>query len=1018
MERRTPSRVGELVRRRRIAAALSQEALAERAGLSVRAVSDLERGVHQAPRLESLRLLAEALGLDAAGRAELLAAAQPQAAVPDVKEHARPQASTALPVPPTRLIGREAEAAAVARHLADEDVRLLTLTGPGGSGKTRLALEVAAALRSDIPDGVWFLDLAGLTDPTLLLPQIAATLAAPQNGERSVAEGLADHFAGKRVLLVLDNLEQFRPYDALGRAIVGVLDRSPGVTILATSRSPLHLRVEREAPLAPLPVPPPNASTVAALAESPAVQLFVTRAQAVRPGFTLTPQNAAAIADLCRRLDGLPLALELAAARVRTLAPADIVDRLQRRLDLLADSGADRPDRQRTLEATIAWSYDLLTPDQRAAFRRLAVFSGGFTLDAAEAAGGRFAAAPPSSPLFPPPSPDVLDLVTALVEQGLLRDEEQADGTLRFRMLETVRAFGLDRLRDSGEEDAARRAHAAVFRALIARGFADADALGEDVVWLARLDAERDNLRAALEATVASDPGALLAFVVGCWQFWWPRGYWTEARMWLEQALAHGDDIPSLERATALRALGLIADAAGDRQKGLALLEESRQLFADLKDRRGEWQTLLDLSLLWAARDYGQAGPYAEQALAVAREAGDPVMIARSLNRLGNWHGNREQSQEAFACHREALRLLEELGDKRGIAETLDLLGAACEFGADLGGVTHWYGRAIAAWREIGDQHGLVNSLIGAAGCAHSHYFHGNTQPAMVTLAEGRRCGEESLAITRELGWRAGEASVLWGYRGLMLGAAGEHTTALPSARQALAIARDIDHAQWTVAARFTLGSILADLGDFPAAQEELRGALSLAQEIASPFWVRMSAGALVSALAGDGRHDEAAVALDGHLSDDTPMTTLAGRNLWASAADLALATGDSQQALQLADRLIQTLLGAPSRPIPRLELLRGQALTALGHLAEAEQALQAAHEAAVWCSARPLQWRVLAAQVRLAEAQGNPTAAEQARAAAHALVAQLAADVPDDDLRAVFRAYALQQSGAVSPEP
>jgi tetratricopeptide (TPR) repeat protein len=274
------------------------------------------------------------------------------------------------------------------------------------------------------------------------------------------------------------------------------------------------------------------------------------------------------------------------------------------------------------------------------------------------------------------------------------------------------------------------------------------------------------------------------------------------------------------------------------------------------------------------------------------------------------------------------------------------------------------------------------------------------------------------LAITREIGWRGGEAFALWTYGGVILGAAGEHTTALPSARQSLAIARDIDHAQWTVAAHFTLGSIIADLGDLPAAKEDLRDALSLAQEIASPFWVRMSAGALVSALAGAGRHDEAAAVLDDHLSDDMPMTTLASRNLWASAADLALVAGDAHQALQLADRLIETLPGTASRPVPRLELLRGQALTALGRHAEADQALQAAFEAAEWSSARPLQWRILAAQVRLSQEQGNPTAAERAHAAAQALVAELAAAVPDDELRAVFRAYALQQIGTVARSP
>ena len=1007
MERRSPSRVGELVRRRRLAAALSQEALAERAGLSARAVSDLERGVHKSPRLESLRLLAEALGLDAAGRAELLAAAHPQVAIPGIDDGARSRAPASLPAPPTRLIGREAEAAAVARLLAHEDVRLLTLTGPGGSGKTRLALEVAADLLNDVPDGVWFLDLAGLTDPTLLLPQIAATLNAPRGGEQSVEDRLADYFADKRVLLVLDNLEQFRPYDALGQAIAKVVIGSPNVSILATSRAPLRLRVEREWPLAPLPVPAFGESSVAALAESPSVQLFVARAQAVRPGFSLGPHNAVAIADLCRRLDGLPLALELAAARVRALAPADIVDRLRSRLDLLADAGGDRPDRQRTLEATIAWSYDLLTPEYQAAFRRLAVFTGGFTLDAAETVLGAFA-----SPVLDP-----LDAVTAVIEQGVVRDQEQADGTLRFRMLETVRAFGLDRLRESGEEDSARRAHAGFFRALIARAFASSEALGEDLVWLVRLDAERDNLRTALEATAMGNPRGLLAFVVRCWQFWWPRGYWTEARMWLEQSLARRDDMPALERAKALRALGLIEDATGDRQRGLALLEESRQRFQELADRHGEWQTLLDLSLLWAARDYGQAGQYAQQALAVAREADDPVMIARGLNRLGNWQANSEQPHEAIASHREALHFLEALGDKRGMAETLDLLGIASNIGTDLDGLTRWYGRAVALWREIGDRKGLAESLAGYADGAH-HFLRADTLRAAIQLEEARGYGEESLAISREIGWRAGEAYALWSYHGLVLGAAGEYATALPSARRALTIARDIDHAQWILGARYTLGALHAELGDFVTAGEELRAALALSQEITSPLWVRIAAGTLTSALVEGGRHDEAQAVLDEYLSQDIPMTTLAGRILWASAADLALTTGDAERALQLADRLIQTLPGTASRPIPRLELLRGQALTALGRHAEAEQALQAAHETAEWSRARPLQWRILAARGRLAEAQGNPTEAERVRTAAHALVAELAAAIPDEELRAVFRAHALQQIGTITRSP
>ncbi len=265
-----------------------------------------------------------------------------------------------LPAPATPLIGRETEVATVLR-LFSESMRLVTVTGTGGTGKTRLALAAAAESLDDFAGGVWFLDLAALTEPRMLLPQIAAVVGVRESGEAPLAEQLAQHFADQRVLLLLDNLEQFRPANELARTVANLLAAAPTLAILATSRAPLRLRQERELPLAPLPVPSSRETAVATLQTSPSVQLFVSRAQAVRPGFTLGPHNAQAVAELCRRLDGLPLALELAAARIRALAPADILKRLGNRLDLLADPRSDRPDRQRTLEATVAWSYDLLT---------------------------------------------------------------------------------------------------------------------------------------------------------------------------------------------------------------------------------------------------------------------------------------------------------------------------------------------------------------------------------------------------------------------------------------------------------------------------------------------------------------------------------------------------------------------------------------------------------------------------------------------------------------------------------
>jgi predicted ATPase/class 3 adenylate cyclase len=906
-----------------------------------------------------------------------------------------------LPAPPTPLIGRETEMAAVPR-LFREGARLVTLTGPGGSGKTRLALEVGAELLTDFADGVWFLDLSGLTDPALLLPQIAGVLGLRESGEQPVAKRLAAYLAGKHILLILDNVEQFRPFIDLCRAVADLLAAAPETVVLATSRAPLRIRLEREFLVLPLPVPEERESSVATLAESPAVQLFVARARAARPGFTLNPRNAAAIAALCRRLDGLPLALELAAARVRALTPADILARLGDRLDLLADSGADRPDRQRTLEATVGWSYDLLPPQEQAAVRRLAVFTGGSTLEAAEAvlAG------------FPDVPSDPLATVTTLVEQGLLRDEQQPDESIRFRMLGTVRVFALQRLRECGEEPAARSAHARHYYAFAASIPPNDDPDEDETAWLVRLEGEHDNLRAAVDWMLAHGDADALAFAVTLWRFWWPRGYWTEAGSRLERALANDSGTPTRERATALRSLGLIVDGTGDRQRGLALVDESLALFQQLRDRGGEWQTLLDLSLLWASRDYGEALRYAERALAVARELGDASRIAHSLNRLGNCRLNLEEPQEAVARHREALVILERLGDERGIAETLDLLGIASVLGADPTGTLHWCTRAVAAWRAIGDPRGLASSLMGLTLAGH---VISATEAAAVPPEGVRAAGEESLSLSREIGWRAGECFALWGYRGMGLGACGDYEEALPGAQEALAIAREIEHRQWLTGSHCALGLLSTDLGDWAGARRAFTEALDLARGTESLYWTRSSAGWLAGALMRGGALMEAESILDEYHGEDTPLDTAAGRLLWATAADLALARGDARRGLDLADRLVATAPGKSSHASPRLELLRGTALIALRRHDDADTALAAARKAALWCGTRPLLWRIDLARARLAAARGQSEQAEQAREQAAALIQELAASVPDDALRATFLDHALHDVPAIT---
>ena len=432
MATRDPSRLAELVRRHRTAVALSQEALAERAGLSVRAISDLERGVHRTPRLETVRLVAEALGLNEVDRADLLSAARPHVMAPVHRERARSHPSVQLPVPLTRLIGREMEVAAITRLLAQDDVRLVTLTGPGGTGKTRLALQEAAELLDAFPDGVFFVDLSALTDATLVLSTIAATVGVPEVAGEAMGETLRRALRDRQLLLVLDNVEHL-----LGAAsdIAALMSTCPDLVILATSRVPLHIPGEWEVAVAPLPVPdldqlPPLAD----LAACAAVALFVERARAVRADFGLTTDNAPAIVAICQRLEGLPLAIELAAALVKVLPPQTLLKRLEMRLPLLTGGARTLPARQQTMRNAIAWSHDLLSSEEQLHFRRLAVFTGGCTLEAAQAV------------VNPEGTRDVFTGIAALVNTSLLRQDEGAEGEPRFQMLETVREYGLERL--------------------------------------------------------------------------------------------------------------------------------------------------------------------------------------------------------------------------------------------------------------------------------------------------------------------------------------------------------------------------------------------------------------------------------------------------------------------------------------------------------------------------------------------------------------------------------------------
>src|SRR5215204_5173059 len=494
-----------------------------------------------------------------------------------------------LPLQPTPLVGREKEVSEVCVLMGGDETRLLTLTGPGGIGKTRLALQAAADLLDDFSDGTFFVSLATLREAELLLPAVAETLGVRETGEQPLDETLNDYLSERRLLLLVDNFEQ-----VLGAApaVTQLLAGAPGMKVLATSRAPLGLYGEHEFPVPPLSMPdlksPPPLES---LTQYEAVGLFLERAQAVKPDFKVTNESAPAVAEICVRLDGLPLAIELAAARIKMLPPKAMLKRLGSRLKLLTGGARDLPERQRTLRATIEWSHALLDEGEQVLFGRLAVFSGGRTLEAIEA----ICDAEGDLPV------EVFDGVSSLLDKSLLRQEEGPNGEPRFVMLETVHEFAREKLGESAEAEEIRRAHAQYFLTLAEE--AHPELKGPDQLeWLERLEAEQDNMRAALSwalerkvAEVALRLGGALGW------FWSVRGYHSEGRRWLEEALAlDGRGSPEV-RAMALAGAAVLAEEQGDLDRAQEACQEGLELLAHEGREASEAKLNLLECLGWVA---------------------------------------------------------------------------------------------------------------------------------------------------------------------------------------------------------------------------------------------------------------------------------------------------------------------------------------------------------------------------------------------------------------------------------
>jgi predicted ATPase/DNA-binding CsgD family transcriptional regulator len=637
-----------------------------------------------------------------------------------------------LPALRSSFVGREQDMFEVERELSM--TRLITLTGAGGSGKTRLAMEVARGLVDAYPDGVWLVELAPLSEEVLVPKAVAETLKVPERSQEPLSDTVADVLADRQLLLIVDNCEHL--VGAAAGLVDRLLDSCPEVRILATSREALGVEGEVRWLVPPLSAPAPEDTPSSEELEAyGSVRLFVERAGGHEPSFSLSPHNALTVAEICRRLEGIPLAIELAAARIGTLSLQQILERLEDSLKLLTGGGRTTVPRQQTLKGTLDWSYDLLFEPERGLFRRLSTFAGGWTLEASEAVGRGEDVE----------EGEVLDLLSGLVEKSMVVTKGSDEGCVRYRLLEPVRQYALERLEDSGEAEAAKRAHAEYFLALTEE--ADPELLGpREAEWYDRLEEEHDNIRAALSwAFKDADSQLGLRLAGAIWWFWHRHGHLREGLRWLEGALAKEGGASAIARAKALGGIGWMAFGLGDLER----MRESAAEGLRLSDEAGlgDYYKALFLRLLadasWLEGDHERATTLAEESLELSRQANDMGSIANSLNTLGTaslWgSGNLEQAR---AFYEESLAISREFGSASILRSCLNALALPFLLQGDLERAAALAEESAALSKEAGDTTLLPLPLT----------WLGRVALLRGDLEQAKALHKESLALSEERG--------------------------------------------------------------------------------------------------------------------------------------------------------------------------------------------------------------------------------------------------------------------------